>query len=141
MRGFLGLVAGLVAGLAALFVVGTIAGYIFPTPARVDSAMNAEQLVAATAAMSMGARLALLGCWFVGALVGAAVAKRVSGAAWAAWTVTLLVTLMVLVSVLVLPLPGWLQALAVVAPLIGGFIGNHLVDGLTAVDEEDVRAV
>ena len=28
---------------------------------------------------------------------------------------------------MILPMPGWLQAIAVAAPLIGGLIGNHLV--------------
>jgi len=33
----------------------------------------------------------------------------------------------VLVTTMILPMPGWLQAIAVAAPLIGGLIGNHLV--------------
>ncbi len=31
-----------------------------------------------------------------------------------------------LANVLILPLPGWVQALWIAAPLLGGLIGNHL---------------
>jgi hypothetical protein len=126
MRAVLGIVAGVVAGFVAMVAIAAIGGLIFPSDARVD-AIDANQLVAAFPALPMGAKVAIILSWFGGALAGAAVAKRVVGRAWAAWTLAALFALYVLFSVLVLPMPGWLQAVAVLAPLIGGVIGNHLV--------------
>jgi hypothetical protein len=63
----------------------------------------------------------------VNALVGGMAAKGIAGRGWAAWTVAGFFAVYVLVTTMILPMPGWLQAIAVTAPLIGGLVGNHLV--------------
>jgi hypothetical protein len=59
--------------------------------------------------------------------VGATVAKLIARRGWAAWTLAGIFVVYVFISTLVLPMPGWLQAVAVLAPLIGGLLANHLV--------------
>ena len=56
------------------------------------------------------------------------------------WTTTAIFVLYVLLTVLILPMPGWLQALSVVAPLAGGLIANHLIPSRPAADFEGEEA-
>ena len=126
MRAALGIIAGIVAGFAAIILIGLIGGMIVPRPDRMEG-FTPEQLVAAFPGLPLGAKIAILVSWFGGALAGAAVAKLIARRAWAAWTVTGIFTVYVLLTTLILPMPGWLQAIAVLAPLIGGLIANHLV--------------
>jgi len=77
--------------------------------------------------MPQSAKIALMAAWLVGALVGAATGKLIARRGWVAWTVAALIALYVVLNVLILPLPGWMQALSIAAPLIGGLLANHLV--------------
>ena len=120
------IVAGIVAGLVAVIAIALVGGLIFPSEGRIDG-FDAEQIVALFPALPMGAKIAILLSWFGGALAGAAVAKRIAGRGWAAWTLAGIFVVYVLINVLVLPMPGWMQAIAVLAPLLGGLIANHLV--------------
>ena len=126
MRAVLGIVAGIVAGFAAMLAIAMAGGLIFPSSARIDG-FNAEQIVGAFPTLPTGAKIAIILSWFGGALIGAALAKKIAGRGWAAWTVAGLFALYVMLNVLILPMPSWLQAVAVLAPLIGGLIANHLV--------------
>lgn len=120
------IVAGIVAGLVAVIAIALVGGLIFPSEGRIDG-FDAEQIVALFPALPLGAKIAILLSWFGGALAGAAVAKRIAGRGWAAWTLAGIFVVYVLINVLVLPMPGWMQAIAVLAPLLGGLIANHLV--------------
>ena len=132
MRAIVGIVVGLVAGFAAAILIGIIGvGATATAPAGVD-ASDPRQVVEAFANMPDSAKIALMIAWFAGGLVGALVAKLIARVAWAAWVVAALIALYVVLNVLVLPLPGWMQALSVVAPLLGGLIANHLVGARSA---------
>jgi len=127
MRAIGGIIAGLIVGLIATILVGIVGvGATLSNPVNVDIA-DPRQVVEAFANMGMGPNIALMLAWFVGGLVGALIAKLIARRAWAAWTVAILIALYVVLNMMVLALPGWMQALSVVAPLIGGLIGNHLV--------------
>ena len=126
MRAFGGLVGGLVAGFLVMILVGFIGGLMFPMGAQMD-ATNAQQIQATFGAASLGAKFMVVLSWASGALAGAIVAKKVSGADWAAWAIAVVFALYVLASVFVLPMPGWLQALAVALPLVGGYIATRHV--------------
>jgi hypothetical protein len=142
MRATMAIVLGIVLGFVTMLAVALLGGLLFPSDARIDS-VSAEQLVAVFPTIPMGAKIAIILSWFAGALVGAMIAKRIAGRGWAAWTITAIFAVYVLLTVLVLPMPGWLQVVAVVAPLIGGLLANHLVDerfelagdGVDLVDE------
>lgn len=133
MRAVLAVLAGIVAGFVAMILIALAGGMIFPSTASVD-AYNAEQIVAAFPTLPTGAKIAIILSWFGGALIGAALAKKMSGADGAAWTTAGIFALYVLLNVLILPMPGWLQAAAVLAPLLGGLIANHLVAARAPAD-------
>ena len=126
MRAVIGLVVGLVVGFAALILIALAGGLLFPSPGQIDN-FNAEQLVGLFPTIPMGAKIAIILSWFGSALIGAGAAKRIAGRGWAAWTIAGFFAVYVLLNVLILPMPGWMQAIAVAAPLIGGLIANHLV--------------
>jgi len=134
MRAVIGLVVGLVVGFAALILIALAGGFLFPSPARIDN-FNAEQLIELFPAIPVGAKVAIILSWFGGALIGAAAAKWIVGRGWAAWTITGFFAVYVLLNVMVLPMPGWMQAIAVAAPLIGGLLANHLVAERVVADD------
>lgn len=127
MRAIGGIVAGLIVGLMVTIVIGVIGGIIFPISATSVGFSRPQQIVDAFAEMPQGMKIMLMLGWFGGTLAGAALAKRIAGSAWVAWAVTGLIAAYVVANVLVLPMPGWMQALSIAAPLLGGFVANHLV--------------
>jgi len=127
MRAIGGIVAGLVVGLLVTIVIGVVGGLIFPISANSADFSRPQQIVDAFAEMPQGMKVTLMLAWFGGTLAGAAVAKRIAGSAWVAWAVAGLIAAYVIANVIVLPMPGWMQALSIAAPLLGGFIANHLV--------------
>ena len=136
MRAVISIVVGLVVGFAALILIALLGGLLFPSPGQVDN-FNAEQLIELFPSIPVGAKVAIILSWFGGALIGAGAAKWISGRGWAAWTITGFFAVYVLLNVLILPMPGWMQAIAVAAPLIGGLIANHLVaERIVAIDED-----
>lgn len=130
MRAVLAILVGLVAGLAGTIVMGIFAIGMFAGSgagaARVDMG-DTQRVLEVFEQLPQGAKLGLMLAWFTGALAGAAVAKLIERKGWVAWTVAGLIAAYVLANVLVLPMPGWMQALSVVAPLLGGLVANHLV--------------
>ena len=139
MRAILGLLGGLVAGAVATGVFALIGGLLYPSDVGINPS-RPQEIIAAFAGLPMGAKIAMILSWFAGALVGAAVAKLIVRQGWAAWTVAALFALYVLVTVLILPMPGWMQAVAIVAPLIGGLIANHLVKSRAPEIPEEAAA-
>jgi hypothetical protein len=137
MRALAGILAGLVAGFAATILIGIVGIGMTYTPPAGASASNPAEVMATFAAMPTAAKVALMFAWFGGGLAGAAVAKLIARRAWAAWTVTLLIGAYVVLNSIVLPLPAWMQALSIAAPLIGGLIGNHLVRDRAAAAATD----
>jgi uncharacterized membrane protein YdcZ (DUF606 family) len=138
MRAVGGIIAGLIVGLIATILVGIVGvGATLSGPVNADIS-DPRQVVEAFANMSSGPKIALMLAWFAGGLAGALVAKLISRRSWAAWTVAILIALYVVLNTLVLPLPGWMQALSIAAPLIGALIGNHLVKGSAAVEAATV---
>jgi len=126
MRAVVGIVVGVVVGLLATIGIGLIGGMIYPSSASA-SMSNPQQIVDAFRELPQGAKVALVLAWFGGGLVGAAVAKLIERRNWVAWTVCGLIAAYVVANVLILPMPAWMQALSVAAPLLGGLIANHLV--------------
>jgi len=130
MRAILAILAGLVAGLACTIVTGIFAIGMFAGsgegPARVTMS-DTRQVLEVFEQLPQGAKLGMMLAWFLGALAGAAVAKLIERKGWVAWTVAGLIAAYVLANIFFLPMPGWMQALSVAAPLLGGLVGNHLV--------------
>src|SRR4051812_22200424 len=145
MRAIGGIIAGLIVGLLVTILVAIVAlRFVLAVPSGLDPS-DTKALLDTLAGMPTGAQLTLALAWLVGALAGAWTARRISGRSWAAWVVTLLVTLYVLLNTLILPMVNWMQVVWIVAPLIGGLVGNHLARGraapvAAAVDAGDAPA-
>jgi hypothetical protein len=142
VRAIAGIIAGLIAGFLGIVVIGIIGvGATFSAPAGLDT-RDPRQVLEAFANMPLAPQIALMAAWFAGGLAGGLVAKAIAHRGWAVWTVAGLIAAYVLLNMLVLPLPGWMQALSIAAPLIGGLIANHLVKGGPAgpADSGDSRA-
>jgi hypothetical protein len=127
MRALAGIVAGLIVAIIAFVAIGVVGvGFTYSPPSGTslsDSGRVAELLVG----MPTGAKIALLVAVAGAAMAGAALAKLIARQAWPAWTVTGIIACYAGLSMLSLPLSGLAQALTVIAPLLGGLIGNHLV--------------
>jgi hypothetical protein len=141
MRAVLGIVGGLVAGIVAIILVGIVGvGATFSAPPGMDPS-NPRQVMEAFSNAPIAPQLAMMAAWLAGGLVGGLVAKTISRSGMIAWIVAALIAVYVLLNVFVLPLPAWMQALWIAAPLIGAFLGNHLVKGSAVVATEPVEPV
>jgi hypothetical protein len=134
MRAVLGIIAGLIAGLVAAVIAGVVAiGATFSLPPGIDPT-NGDQVGMVFAAMSSTTQIALAIVWLLTAFAAALVAKLVSRSAAAAWIAALIYAVYFGFDAFLLPLhlPVGIAGLWVVAPLIGGLIGNQLVRGASA---------
>lgn len=136
MRGILGIVAGLIGVAVAMMLVSFIGAQIISTAPAVNTSSVAE-IKATYGGLSTEARLMVIASWFFGVLAGAAIAKRIAGRPWAAWTIAGLFEAYLLLNVLMLPMPGWMQVAALAAPLLAGLAANHLVANRVTVTVEE----
>jgi hypothetical protein len=120
-----GFIIGIVAGLAAMVAIAYVGGNFFPAPPAATGDL-AEQAASALAAAPLGFKLVIVLCWFLGSLIGAWLAKLVSGSGGVAWAVTIVLALLILANIFVAAFPTWMAIAAVAGPLIGGTIGNGL---------------
>ncbi|HEV2078921.1 MAG TPA: hypothetical protein VGR19_03345 [Allosphingosinicella sp.] len=126
MRGVLGILAGLVVVAVTILVVSFVGSQLVPAPPEVNTS-SIESIRATYAALGTETWLLMLVSWFLGALAGAAVAKKVGGRSWAAWTIAGLVFAYLLLTVAMLPMPGWMMVSSLAAPLLAGFLANRLI--------------
>jgi len=131
--------AGVLAGFAAMLAVGFIAGMIYPLSGEVD-ARDPEGFATILASAPLGARLSILLGWFVAGLAGSAVAKLVGKRRGPAWAVAIFFALFVVLNVLMLPMPTWMQVVAIAAPLLGGLLGSHIKAREPAAAQGDTAA-
>jgi hypothetical protein len=142
MRGLLGVAAGIVAAIVAIMAVGLVGGLFFSVEAPTDPMQNAEATASALGGAPMATKIVLILSWFAGGLAGAAAAKKVAGLSWPAWVVAGALALL-LASTFLIPLPVWMQIMAVIAPLLGGVVADVMVrrrSGGDAGNRVDARA-
>ena len=123
-RILMGLVAGAVAAFASVWLVETIGHLVYPVQADMSSG-NEEQMAALVRGLPRGALAFVVAAWFVGALVGGAVAAIISRRRWTAWLIAALVGLASIMTIFMIPHPEWMQVSALIAPLLGGVVGGH----------------
>ena len=138
MRAIAGLLVGIVAAIAAIMAVGLVGGLFFSVEAPTDPIQSAQATAAALGAAPVGAQILLVLSWFAGGFAGAAAAKRVARVSWPGWVVAGGLALL-LASTFLVPLPVWMQALAVVGPLVGGLLADMLVGGTAGEPAADAR--
>lgn len=118
MRKLVGVVVGVIFGIAAVVGLFELNLMLFPWPAA--DLMDPDSIGAALAAAPMSAKVMVTGSWFLGALVGGLIAVRAAGWATAGWIVTVLVALAGVYTGLEVPQPLWMHIAAGVAPFVAG---------------------
>jgi len=109
-----------VGALAAMLIVSAV-GYLYPIPALESD--DPAALAAVVGSMSATARLAVAAAWLIGPLIGAWLALRISDWRPSAWIVSFVVLVGSVLNIVSLPHPFWMQACAVLLPLLGGALG------------------
>jgi hypothetical protein len=74
----------------------------------------------------LAAKIAVVVGWFLGAAAGAWAAHAVSRWTQASWIVVAIGIAFGVMTLFMIPHPLWMQAAAVVAPLLGGWVGLRL---------------
>ena len=120
-----GIVAGILAAFAAVWIIDLVGHMIYPLPS--DIAMRSfEEVGAYIQSMPPGALAFVLAAWFAGALVGGLVAALISERHWTVWLIAGLVAVAGLVNILMIPHPVLLQIGAIAAPLLGGLVASQI---------------
>ncbi|MES2059116.1 MAG: hypothetical protein V4564_24455 [Pseudomonadota bacterium] len=117
----LSVVLGAIAAMAIVSLVELLAGRLYPLGGELDVA-DADAAAAIMGAAPFPAKLLVVLAWFLGALGGAWLALRISDWRWSGWIIALLVVAGAITMIVMLPHPLWMQACAIVMPLIGGWI-------------------
>jgi hypothetical protein len=137
-------ISGIVVGLIVSVIVAVLAGIVavlatFSIPHGIQ-ATDQSQVVNAFKAMHLATQLALAAAWLVSALAGAFVARAIGLRAWPAWAVALVVAGYFGLNAFIFEQPAWVEALWILAPLIGGLIGNRLVRSGAVAEAGSVEA-
>ena len=125
MKGFLGLLAGIVAGALVMMLIGYVGTTLYPLHVPADP-RDSQALIEGVKAAPVGAQISVLLAWFLGTFAGAAVAKWLTGAAWPGWTIAGVLAA-ILAFLFFIPLPIWLQTLAPMSPLLGAAAADILI--------------
>lgn len=125
MRKFLGVLAGLAALIALVWISEAISHSIWPPPPGMNPA-DPAQLGTLLDKMPLAAKIAVVVAWFLGAVAGAWVAHRVARWIAAGWIVVAIGIAFGVMTLFLIPHPLWMQIAAVVVPLLGGWIGLRL---------------
>jgi hypothetical protein len=121
-----GIAIGLGVAILTTMSVEAIGNRLFPPPKGYD--------------MSLGDALMLpletliwpvIG-WFLGALIGAWLAVRISRKAWTGWAIAALVLAATIFNFVLIKHPTWVLIAGAIAPLLGGWIGRGLGSRRTA---------
>ncbi|MDP8994050.1 MAG: hypothetical protein M3N07_03560 [Pseudomonadota bacterium] len=128
-RSIAGLVVGVLAGFAAMLVVAWLGGLFYPIPVDPQIPDPVRRVAEAFPAAPLGAKLFVAASWFAGGFAGGAVGRWLSGSRGIALAAGAVLSLAAIANAFVLPLPAWMQIAAVVLPLAGGIVANHLPAG------------
>ena len=136
MRAFLGILIGLVAAIAVQAGLDWIASQIYPV--AITDLWDRQQVSEAFASRPTGALLLSVLNYFLAALVGGVVAKRIARQGYAAWIPAALLALMALLIAFAYPMPAWTWFASFAAPLVGGMIARHVGGESAAAPRPDI---
>jgi hypothetical protein len=134
MRAFLGILLGIVVGIALQSAADILTSMLYPT--SITNMWDRAQVAEALAARPPAALWIGVAGYFLGGLGGGLVGKLIWRRAVAAWVPAGVLALMALVLAFSYPIPTWTMFATFIAPLIGGLIANHLVRSAPAADPE-----
>ena len=116
-----GTVAGVIAAMAVVGVVEMLGHMVFPPPAGLDLNNPADQ-VRLMELMPLGAKIAVVLAWFLGALAGAWAALRLSGWTTGVWIVAGLMVALSVVTTQMFPHPLCMIAAALLLPPLAAWL-------------------
>ncbi|MGV8929132.1 MAG: hypothetical protein ACOH1E_05240 [Brevundimonas sp.] len=126
------LVSGLIAGVVAAFVVmmalELIGFFMFPPPAGLNPA-DAEDVRQMMAAAPLAAKVWVVFGWFVAAVAGGWLARRLTRWHRAGWVIVGLIVLGGVFNLIQIPHPLWMQIATFVVPMLAGWIVTQLPAG------------
>lgn len=127
LRRSLALVAGLVLGMAIVFLVEGLGGIVFPAPPGMDP-YNPDTVRDRMSLVSVGALLFVLAAWALGALSGSYVAGRLIGLGGALWAgvVGALVMAGCIAKMTQFPHPAWFVVASPLAVMGATVLGTWL---------------
>jgi hypothetical protein len=120
-----GIVAGILAAFATVWIIDLVGHMIYPLPSDLDM-RDFEAVGVYIQAMPAGALAFVVVAWFGGALAGGLVASLISERRWTAWLIAALVAVAGVVNILMIPHPVLLQIGAIAAPLLGGLAASQI---------------
>ena len=124
-----GIVASIVGVVVAGFVVGGVEALghmIFPPPEGLDL-NNPDDLAQLMTVIPLGAKIAVMVAWFVGALVGALAAGWIGKGKIPGWVVAGFMLIASVATTQMFPHPVWMVGGAVILPVIAKLLADRLI--------------
>ncbi|NNC71634.1 MAG: hypothetical protein HKN78_02025 [Sphingomonadaceae bacterium] len=109
--------AGIAVAILVVFLAEGAGHLIFPPPDGLD-VTNAADQVRIMEVIPLGAKIAVVVAWFLGALAGAAVAIMIGSRALPAWIVGLAMLLASVATTQMFPHPLWMLIAAFALPIV-----------------------
>ncbi len=118
-----GLAAGLAVAIVTVMAVEGIGNQLYPPPAGYDMTSGSAETLPVTTLV-----WPVIG-WFLGAMAGSWVAVRVSGERWTGWAIAACVLAATILNLALITHPLWMIVAGVIAPMLGGWVGQLLPKG------------
>ncbi|MFM7318170.1 MAG: hypothetical protein ACKO5E_14595 [bacterium] len=134
LRSILAVVAGIVAGSMIILLVESIGHSVFPVPRGIQPDMNDRAaMIKFMEAVPLGAKVAVLLAWAMGAFASGMVATAISGRRHSARVAGIIMLVAVLLNLMTIPHPPWMMAIGVLLPVPAALGGAKLLQKLQAV--------
>lgn len=125
-KNIIAVVAGIVAGIACVFVVESIGHMIYPPPADIDLT-NKEDMQRLMSVMPVGAKISVTLAWLLGSFAAAATTLKLSeGNKKASWIPVGFLLFAGIATMFSFPHPAWMIAAGIVLPLVGGWLAQKV---------------
>ena len=121
-----GVIAGLVVAMLVVMAAEGAGHAMFPPPEGLDITRPEDQ-ARLMELIPLGAKIAVVVAWFLGALAGAATAIAIARHILPGWIVGLVMVALSLVTTQMFPHPVWMIGAAVILPIAGVLAAKQLV--------------
>ena len=126
LRAVLATLAGLVVAMLTAGLVEMAGHAVFPPPEGLDVTSPADQ-ARLMEVIPLGAKIAVVAAWFLGALAGCAVAAWLSRSIKPGWVVAGVFVLGGLYTTQMFPHPVWMVVCAVALPVVAKLLADRLL--------------
>jgi hypothetical protein len=117
-----------------ILLVESIGHSVFPVPKGLQPDMNDRAaMIKFMEAVPLGAKLAVLLAWALGAFASGMVAAAISGRRHSARVAGIIMLVAVLLNLMTIPHPPWMMAIGVLLPVPAALGGAKLLQKLQAV--------